>query len=108
MEHGLNSTMVARSVKSLSNQQIRPFIHYHKRKQEHQKLIQDRLGDCCFWCGIKISTSIKLENDHVNEANKKMEMSSYTVSNKIFLEEIEKIRRLCEEDCHEMRSKAQA
>jgi hypothetical protein len=35
-----------------------------------------------------------------------MEMSSHTVSRKRFSEEIKKIRSWCEEDCHEMRSKA--
>ncbi len=93
MKHGLNTTLVVNSVKSLSRQQIRSFIHYNKNKQERENQIQDRLGDCCCWCGIKLSTSLKLENDHVHEANKKMEMSSHTVSHKSFFEEIKKIRR---------------
>jgi hypothetical protein len=58
MKHGLNTTLVANSVKSLSRQQIRSFIHYNKNKQEHENQIQDRLGDYCCWCGIKISTSV--------------------------------------------------
>jgi hypothetical protein len=37
MEHGLNSTLVSNSVKSLSRSQVRGFIHYNKRKQEKRE-----------------------------------------------------------------------